>query len=565
MVWGSEKIRQREWRPRPLTLAPALSNDDLPDVVAQLLNVRGIGSRPELESFLNPLPHEPSLLPDMDKATQRLRTAIDAGETIGIYGDFDVDGVSGSAVVAQGLGELGAKIIPYIPHRMSEGHGLNEPAILALKEQGVSVLVTVDCGVTASREVFLAQELGMDVIITDHHLPSHTPPPATAIVNPKVAGSDYPFDGLSGGGMALKLVQGVHELVGRPWSRSLLELAALSTIADLVPLVDENRYIVSEGIKELRRTQRPGLLALYRNAGINPQSVSPVDVAFGIAPRLNAAGRLEHAAVAYQLLMTQSPAEAASLSARLERLNRERQQLTEEAWKRARETVSGWTSIPPVILVADEQLSPGIAGLVASRLVDEFNRPSIGVSIVDGVARGSARSIPGVDLVNHVLAHCSDLFTRHGGHSQAAGFELAHEKLPALQERLLHLQLDTLNDVELTPILYYDAEAPPASIPGKTFQWLKKLEPFGVDNPTPAFLSRGLQPVYVRTVGKQGQHLKLKLRQNKVTWDAMAFRMSDRWVPDTPMVDIVYTMEIDRRGSTEYLTLNVLDFRPSTS
>ena len=500
----------------------------------------------------------------MDRAAQRLRVAIDSGETIGIFGDFDVDGVSGSAIAAQGLGELGAKVAPYIPHRMSEGHGLNEAAILALRERDVSVMVTVDCGVTSSREVMLAQELGMDVIITDHHLPSDSAPPAVAIVNPKMAGSEYPFEGLSGGGMAFKLVQGLHDLVQRPWNRNLLELAALSTIADLVPLQDENRYIVKEGIKELRRTQRPGLQALYRHAGILPESVSPIDVAFSIAPRLNAAGRLEHAATAYQLLVTQSAAEAATLAARLERLNRERQQLTEEAWKRARETVSAWTLIPAVVLVADDQLSPGIAGLVASRLVDEFHRPSIAVSITDGVIRGSARSIPGVDLVNHVLAYCRDLFTRHGGHAAAAGFEMPLENLPLLQERVLQIQFDTLADVELTPILYFDAEVPPASLPGETFQWLKKLEPFGVDNPPPAFLAKSMRPVEARAVGNQRQHLKLKLKQNNVTWDAMAFRMWDRWVPDTSLVDIIYTMDTDRRGSTEVLTLNVLDFRPSS-
>ena len=555
----------REWKLRPSVSGDTLENADLPPIVARLLNSRGVTDRSELDSFLNPILHEPSLLPGMEEATDRLRSAIDEGETVGIFGDFDVDGVTSTALMAQGCTDLGLKVVPYIPDRMTEGHGLNEAAILTLREQGVSVLVTVDCGITSTKEVILAQELGMDVIITDHHVPPASLPPATAIVSSKLDRSEYPFPDLSGAGLALKLMEGLHEVLQRPWKRNLLELAALSTVADMVPLRGENRYLVREGLKELRNTHRPGLSALYRHAGVRPESIDTETISFLIAPRLNAAGRMEHASTAYRILLTESAGEADDLAAHLETLNRQRQERTAEAWARARDTVSAWDSLPAVILVSDDRLSPGIAGLVASRLVEEFHRPAIAVSIMEGVARASARSIREVDLVKDVLAHCEDLFTRHGGHPMAAGFEMPHENLTRLQDRLERLGEESLADLDVASSLYFDAEVPLEKLPGETFRWLKRLEPFGVDNPTPAFLTRNLRPVGARPVGRQGQHLRLKLKEDRMVWDAMAFRMWDRWVPDTPLLDVVYNIGIDWRGGTEVLGLTVLDFRPSSS
>ena len=555
----------RQWRVSPPATVDATGRIDLPPIVAQVLHNRGITTESEIDSFLNPLPHDPTLLPGMESACDRLYRALMAEETVGIFGDFDVDGVTGTALVAQGLGDLFAlaKVVPYIPDRVTEGHGLNEAAVQALREQGTSVLVTVDCGITSPKEVALAQELGMDVIITDHHIPPQELPPALSIIDPKLSTSKYPFPDLSGGGLAFKLIQGLYDLLGQPWKRDLLELAALSTVADLVPLKDENRFLVKEGLKELRRTRRPGLLALYRHAGIRAESIDVESISFGIAPRLNAAGRLEHASISYGLLLTRSPEEAETLAAKLEGLNRERQQLTHEACTRAREEVLGWSSLPPILLVGDDQLSPGIAGLVASRLVDEFYRPAVVMSLVDGVIRASARSIPGFDLIGDALAHCRDLFTRHGGHRQAAGFEMPPENLPQLKERLGLVAEEKLSTMDLQRALDIDAEVSVASLTGETFRWLKDLEPFGMDNSTPAFLTRNLQPVEVRPVGGKGQHLRLKLKEGKVIWDAMAFRKSDRWVHDTPLLDMVYTIGTDWRGGTEGLSLKVLDLRPS--
>ena len=535
---------------------------DLPPVVAQVLNNRGLTSRSAIDGYLNPSPHDPSLLPDMDTARDRLSKAVKAGETIGIFGDFDVDGVTATALMAEGLESLGANVIPYIPHRIDEGHGLNKAAVMILKERGASVLITVDCGVTSIDEVSLAQELGMDVIITDHHMAPPEPPPALSIIDPQLTTSNYPFRFLSGAGLAFKLVQGLHDLLGRPWERDLLELAALSTVADLVPLIDENRFLVKEGLKQLRKTRRPGLQALYRQAGVTPESIDTETIAFVIAPRLNAAGRLEHASASYGLLMAQSSARADELATRLEAINRKRQRLTKEAWATAQGIVESWSPLPAVLMVEADQLSPGIAGLVASRLVDEFYRPAVVMTEVDGMIRASARSIPEFDIGN-ALEQCGDLFTRHGGHAQAAGFQMAPSNLPFLKERLGGMAEETLRVHDLTPGLDIDAEVPVASLIGETFRWLRDLEPFGVDNPTPTFLTRHLQAVEIRPVGRQGQHLRLKLKEGGVVWDGIAFRKGAEWVSDSPLLDVVYTIGTERRGSTELLALNVLDFRPS--
>ena len=558
----SNQSLAKEWVLRAAAPGKAAGLKGTVPIVTQVLRNRGITTDSELKTFLNPCPHDPTLLPGMEAACSRLHSALMANETIGIFGDFDVDGVTGTALVAQGLGRLGARVVPYIPHRVDEGHGPNEAAVLALREQGVSVLITVDCGITSRNETALAQEVGMDVIITDHHIPPEDLPPALSLIDPYLDGSDYPFPGLSGGGLAFKLIQGLCDLLGRSYERDLLELAALSTVADLVPLMDENRFLVTEGLKELRHTRRPGLLALYRQAGVSPESTDVETISFLIAPRLNAAGRLEHASESYGLLLTQSTDEAEARATRLGALNRERQHLTEEAWDRARSTVLGWSKVPSILLVEDERIPPGIAGLVASRLVDEFYRPAVVMTRINGVIRASARSIPEFHL-GHALSTCGDLFIRHGGHGQAAGFEMLPENLRSLSQRLPQVAEETIGTGNMNPCLYIDAEVPVASLVGETFRQLKELEPFGVGNPTPTFLTRNLQVAEARPVGAQGQHLRLKLKEGRVVWDAMAFRLAERWVPDTKLVDVVYTIGADRRGSTEVLALKVLDYHPA--
>ena len=553
----------RAWRLcPPVEMSPGLAG--LPPIVARLLHSRGIVSPQGIDPYLNPQPHDPSLLPDIARAVERIRQAIDSGETIGIFGDFDVDGVTATALLAEGLGDLGGKMMPYIPHREDEGHGLNEAAVQALRASGITLLITVDCGVTSHGEIALAQELGMDVIVTDHHVPPTPLPPALSIVDAKIEGSAYPFAELSGAGLAFKLVQAVYDQAGLDWKRDLLELAALSTVADLVPLVDENRYLVKEGLKELNRSKRPGLQALYRRAGVRPNSIDTETISFYIAPRLNAAGRLDHARLSYRLLLTRSEDEAEELAASLEGLNRERQRLTEEAYARARETVNALEPIPAVLLVGGDWVEPGIAGLVASRLVDEFSRPAVVMSLKNGVIRGSARVIPGYDCLQEALTPCGDLFIRFGGHTQAAGFEMVPERLPELENRMKLVAQKAAERIPPETILDIDAEVPLSSVPGETFRWIKKMEPFGMENPAPRFLTRNLVPVEAKFMGDKKQHLRLKLKERGgAVWDAVAFRQGERWVPNVPLVDVVYTIGTDWRGNTEVLALKVVDFQPS--
>ena len=441
----------------------------LPPVIAQVLYNRNITTVEEISSFLNGDSvqfHDPRLLPDMDRAVSRLVEAIDSGETVGVFGDFDVDGVTATAILTRGLERLGAKVAPYIPHRVDEGHGLNLEVVQALKQSGVSVLVTVDCGVTSHSEVSFAADLEMDVIITDHHTPTSTLPPALAIVDPKVPSSTYPFDELTGAGLAFKLVQGLYQRIEQPWPRELLALAAMGTVADLAPLQGENRSIVREGLKELQKSRNPGLLALYRHAGLRPDSINSEAISFTIAPRLNAPGRLQHAISSYRLLTTTSDSDAESLAAKIEGFNLERRQNTEDGYETALPKVK---ADEPIILIADEAFSPGISGLVASRLVEKHYKPTVVMALDGNLVRASARSIPSFNIIA-ALEHCQDLFQRHGGHPMAAGFVMERKNLHLLEERLTDIAREFVGDTQVKPPLRIDAEAYPADLMGKNLQ-----------------------------------------------------------------------------------------------
>ncbi len=544
-----------------------MGRSDIPPVICQVLHNRGIVTPAGLKAFLEParyFPSDPFDLPGIAPAVERVMAARKRGESVGIFGDFDVDGVTGTAIAAEGLEGLGLKVLPFIPDRVTEGHGLNTDALYALRNMGISLLVTVDCGVTSTKEVTFAQDMGMDVIITDHHNPSESLewPPAVATIDPKLPGCPEPFSDLSGGGLALKLVQGAYSALDMDWPHSLYELAALSTVADLVPLLGENRYLVQQGVSCLQATMRPGLQALYRRAGIRPASISAETIGFSIAPRLNAAGRLQHASSSYKLLTTHSSEEALTLADHLEQLNRERQRQTAEAWSKARAQIMEEDTLPPIIIVTDDDMSPGIAGLVAGRLVDRFHRPSLVFSKIDGILRGSARSIAGFNLAE-AFAGCGDLLLKHGGHSMAAGLEVSPENLQPLRDQLQQAANNALQSQELAPSLDIDAETSVFGLVGEPYRWLEALGPFGPSNRAPVFLSRNLQPVHVRTMGDRQQHLRLRLREDGVMWDAMAFEQAERWPNGVERIDAAYTLNTEQRGDTKVVSLKLLDFRPS--
>ncbi len=565
----------REWRVRP-SMPPEVGRalSSYPAILAQLLFNRGIRTAGEAEEFLSDrtASHDPFLLPGMERAVERLTKAMERGERTAVYGDFDVDGLSGAALLSRALGELGVPVTPYIPHRVEEGHGLSLRAVDFLAGSGVTLLITVDCGITSHMEVQAAAERGIDTIVTDHHLPPPKPLLACAVVDHQLPNSRYPFPHLTGAGVALKLAQACYSTRGRELPAGLFTLAALGTIADVAPLVDENRSIVRRGMAEIRRDPPPGLRALIRSAGLSQGVVDTEEVAWSLSPRLNAPGRLDSAMSSYQLLVEESEEEAAILASALERWNRERQHLTLDSMSRAQDLLEQELQGDPpgpILLVEDASFLPGIIGLVAGRLAEKFYRPAVVVTTGPEVSRGSCRSIPEFDIGGalYKVEARGIRFLRHGGHTQAAGFTIATEELPELRKQLNEVAAEALGSQELRPGWDIDETVALGSLPRDTYQLMRGLAPFGKGNPVPVFLSTGVQVTNLRTMGSNGEHLRLKLKDQGVTWDAVAFRQGEAANvigSGDSTIDVVYTIGIDRYGPEETLRLTVLDLRPST-
>ncbi|MBI4283779.1 MAG: single-stranded-DNA-specific exonuclease RecJ [Chloroflexi bacterium] len=533
----------------------------LPPLVAQLLYNRGLTEPSQRELFLTAddrLSGDPFLLPGMPQAVARIYQALLSGESMAVYGDFDTDGITATALMVQGLSILNGKAIPYIPHRLTEGYGLKTAALENLYRQGVSLVITVDCGISGLAEVKRARRLGLDIIITDHHTPTAELPPALAVVNPKLADSRYPFSELAGVGVALKLLQALFRGIGTEQQlEALSDLVALGTVADVVPLLGENRYLVKQGLKRLSNSPRLGIREIVTCAGLNSASLDTESISWAIAPRLNAAGRLEHAMTSYRLLTTDSPEEAHQLALWLEQKNDERQKLTTRTLDSAREQVLA-QGILPLLIAGDRDYPGGIIGLVAGRLAEEFYRPAVVIRTGDQVSSGSCRSIPEFNIIQ-ALAQCSNLFTHFGGHSQAAGFTLPTRNLPRLQQALLQLATTQLEGVDLRPRLDIDAEVRLSDLGGETFPLIQKLAPFGQGNPSPTFLSRRVEVVDCRPMGNGSEHLRLKLKQGGTVWDGVGFGLGDCLTEVSSPLDIVYNLEIDHWGGQARLRLNILD------
>ncbi len=537
----------------------------LSPLIAQLIYNRGITEPSQLEIFVTGderLSSDPSLLPDIQPAAVRIYQALLSGENIAIYGDFDADGITGTALLVQGLSALGGKVIPYIPHRLTEGYGLKTTALERLHQGGITLVISVDCGITALAEVKRARRLGLDIIITDHHTPLPEIPPAVAIVNPKRADSNYPFSELTGAGVAIKLLQALFQGIGKEEQlEELMDLAALGTVADMAPLWGENRYLVKQGLKLMNAIPRLGIREIISQAGLSIGSLDAESISWIIAPRLNAAGRLAHAMTSYNLLMTNSPKEARGMAAWLEQKNGERQRLTTKTLTKAREQILA-QGISPLLIAAGSDYPLGIAGLVASRLSEEFYRPSIVIRTGEKISSGSCRSIPEFNIIQ-ALNQCSSLLSQFGGHSQAAGFTLPTKNLARLEHNLSQLATTELAGADLRPQLDIDAEVTLPDLSGDTFKTIQQLAPFGRGNPAPTFLSRRAEVVDCRTMGNSREHLRLKLKQGSTVWDGVAFRLGDFLAEVSPHLDIVYNLEIDRWGGKEKLRLNILDFAPS--
>jgi single-stranded-DNA-specific exonuclease len=565
---------RRRWRLRSSAPAEGLARSPFPPLIRRLLAQRGVTNEDEAARFLflEPWPKaDPLLLPGVQPAAERLAQAVARGETVAVFGDFDVDGITAAALVTEALRELGATALPYIPDRFREGYGLNVSAIADLAGRGAGLLVAADCGTSSIAEVAEANRLGMDVVVLDHHAIPPELPASLALVNPKLGDGCGPHADLASVGVAYQTVAALHRAIDRPWEEDrFLDLVAIGTVGDLVPLVGENRHLVKLGLAALQNTGRPGLRALMATTGARPGAMDVESIAYGLAPRLNAAGRLAHAEASLRLLLTTSDSEGQALAAQLNSLNQERQRQTEQAVALATEllAIEDPEGSLPLIFIAHPDIPQGIAGLVASRLLDERYRPAVVCQTGEGQSRASCRSIPEFDMVG-ALRRQEKLLVRFGGHRLAAGFTVANDNLPALKRALLEHADETLLGVELSPALDIDAELPLARLRGEEIRWLQSFAPHGQGNPEPVFLSRGVLVAEARSIGNEGRHLRLKLRDGAVTWPAVGFDLGELAIEPGQRANVVYSLIVDRRGgdahsagSGKALELRVKDLAP---
>jgi single-stranded-DNA-specific exonuclease len=537
-----------------------------PAILRQLLYNRGISGPEEAELYLSAggSLFDPFRLKDMEKTVERLMRAVNTGEPIAVYGDYDVDGVTATALMVQVLSRLGAQVSPYIPDRFEEGYGVNNGALESLHQQGVRVILTVDCGIRSPAEADFARSLGVDLIICDHHEPQGRLPEAFAIICPKQQGDLYPEKNLAGVGLAYKIAEALLTVVPQTGlvAEDFLDLVAIGTVADVVPLTGENRSLVKAGLVKLRNTQRQGLVSLAAVSGLELSRVNARDIGFVIAPRLNAAGRLESALEAYKLLMTEDTQEAARLAQQLDDQNRQRQEKMHQMQSQAESLFQFEEPRHLLHAVYTDFRQVGVIGLVASRLTEQFYRPAVVVTKENEFTRGSCRSIPEFHIT-HALDECADLLVRHGGHSMAAGFTVRTENLPKLVERLTFIADRELEGRDVRPVLKADMEINFADLHPRILNDIDAIEPTGLENPGVLFVSRNVRVLRSKRVGGEQQHLRLTLSSDSIVFDAIAFRLGfwDGQLPDR--IDILYSFERNHYSGRDSLQLNVRDLKPA--
>lgn len=553
-------------------LAQALG---VPVLMASLLLRRGCETPDAARAFLDtPLTalHDPRRMAGMEVAVDRLRAAVARHEPIFVCGDYDVDGVTGTALLVQGLQRAGGEVDYQVPRRLEHGYGLHPSIVESAAARGARILVTVDHGIAAHEAVALARARGMDVIVCDHHLPLPVLPSATAILNPRQAGCPYPFKDLCGAGIAFKLLQALYGPGAGEEVWPFLDLVALGTIADLVPLLGENRILVRSGLRELARSLaggRPGLRALAEVAGVSIADSKPVgvgQVAFGLAPRINAAGRLDDAASGIRLLLTRDLSEARELATKLDQQNSERQDIEEAILVDALARAQSEQDLrrDRAIVLASPTWHPGVIGIVASRLVERLGRPTALIGIQGAEARGSARSAAGWHIAD-ALGRCGDLLLQYGGHRAAAGFSIRPDHIAAFRARFLALAVQDLTEDDLTPTLTVDAEVSLDGLDLDVANTLARLGPHGVGNPEPVLVAREVQVMQTaRRVGRN--HLKMKVRQSVRSdhvIDAIGFDLGSLVEPlsrpSVPRIDLAFLPERNVWNGREMLQLRVKD------
>jgi single-stranded-DNA-specific exonuclease len=564
--------RKKAWQvypEQPELVAAVMARHGVPRLVARILLNRGLAAEGDILAFLDPSLERlnpPFELPDLEAAAARLGRAVRQGEPVAVYGDYDADGITATAVLNQFLRELGLNCFPHIPDRLTQGYGLKIEALKDLAAQA-RLVVTVDCGISDAEEAAWAMSQGLELIITDHHEIPPELPDALAVVNPKRVGHAYPFADLAGVGVALLLALGVRaDLRAEGWFRrhqepnlrSYLDLVALGTAADVVPLVGENRILVRQGLKVLEESRRPGIIALKEVTQLDGKPISYQNVVFQLAPRLNAAGRMGQARCALELLLSDDLAQARVQARYLHNLNRQRQALEEQVLKQARDMIlRDHLAARPVLVLAGEDWHPGVIGIVAARLADEYHRPAALVSLKNGRGRGSARSIEGFHLFQGLTA-CRQVLHRYGGHAAAAGFELAADQVAPLQDLLEQAFCDQVGLEPPRPTLRVDAQAELHDLDRAFHRHLETLRPFGPGNPAPVIVCLGVQCLGSRVINQR--HLKVKLAQNgSHVLEAIAFDMAAHHPLDGTL-DVALGTRISTYQGRTSLDLRLLDW-----
>ena len=542
-----------------------------PPILRQILFNRGIGTDAEARAFLKAEPNantDPFQLAGMQTAVDRIRFALDQKEPIAIYGDYDVDGVTATALLVEALAGLGADVRGYIPNRFDEGYGLNKEALDSLKADGVRLVITVDCGIRSPDEALHARTIGLDLVISDHHHPDGLNlPPALAVINPKQHGDPYPDKDLAGVGIAYKIAEALASNVEGRTSNvqlpDLLDLVALGTVADLAPLVGENRSLVRKGLKQIRETKRQGLFSLAGVAEMKIEKVTAGNIGFMLGPRLNASGRLESALASLELLTTKDFMRSGQLAQQLDVQNRQRQSITRAMQQKAEEIAMSEDPDAYLLFAAHEEFNPGVVGLAASRLAETYYRPAVVAAKNSEETRGSCRSIPEFHITD-ALDLCKDLLVRHGGHAAAAGFTVKNENLPELVTRLKSIAREKLEGKDLRQTLSADMEV---ALPELNFDVLKHLtylEPTGYGNPDAVLVTRDAKVKASRMVGAEGRHLKLTLEDERgASFDSIGFRLGHLQASLPARVDVLFTLEANEWNGRTSLQLNLKDVKPT--
>lgn len=554
MPSGSPKARQ------------ALEAAGIPPLLAAILSARGITQPDQARRLLTPRAEpvlDPMLLRDMDRAAARVRRALETGEHLAVYGDYDVDGITSTCLLTDCLRSLGGQVTPYIPDRLEEGYGLNLEAIQTLAAQGVTLIVTVDCGITAVEEVQFAAGLGVDVVVTDHHECKDPLPAAAAVVDPHRSDCPYPFKGLAGVGVALKLAMAVAgPEKGRQVFEDYADLAAVGTVADVMPMTGENRTIVQTGLAALAHPKRLGLAQLIQEAGLGERPITSVSIGYTLAPRINAAGRMGKAALAGELLLTHSPQRAQELAQELCQLNRERQSIEGEIFQESIQRLDHQPQQGAIVL-ADPEWHQGVVGIVASRLSEKYGCPTFMICLDQGMGKGSCRSWGGINLFE-LLMNCGDLLEGFGGHALAAGFVVREENIPALAQRLRQGVLDQQNGEEPPSVLETDGIVQPQQLDVASVEALDALEPCGTGNPRPVLVITGAHVQSAVQVGR-GRHLKLRLEARGCILDAIFFSADAAQLGVTPgcRVDVAFYPQINEFRGVRSVQLQVVDLHPA--